>query len=207
MNLSKIYYITQPVADMSYAQQVEQVCKGGVRLIQLRIKGVSDNEYLAVAKEVKCVADRYNATLIVNDNIEVACAAKVSGVHVGLNDALPLEARKRLLPGMLLGGTANTFERICEIYSYVDYIGLGPFRFTTTKQNLSPILGLEGYRQIMKQMREAGMSKPVFAIGGIEHVDIPLIMETGVYGIALSSTIAKSECISEAAEKLVVSYV
>ena len=110
-------------------------------------------------------------------------------------------------PECYWGGTANTFDRISDIYPYVDYIGLGPFRFTNTKQNLSPILGLEGYSHIMNKMREAGMSKPVFAIGGIEHADIPLIMETGVYGIALSSTIAKAACISEAAENLVVRYV
>jgi len=204
MNLPKLYYITQPIAGLTYSQQVEQVCQGGVRLIQLRIKNISEEEYMAIVLDVKLVTDRYQATLIVNDNITIACAANASGVHVGLHDISPPKARKLLLPRMLLGGTANTFERIQEIYPYVDYIGLGPFRFTTTKQNLSPILGIEGYSRIMQQMREQGMTKPVYAIGGIEPEDICSILETGVHGIALSSTIAKAVSISEAAASLIL---
>ena len=73
-----------------------------------------------------------------------------------------------------------------------DYIGCGPFRFTTTKKNLSPVLGLEGYRSIVLQMKEKGIDLPIVAIGGITFEDIPAIMETGVNGIALSGTILQA---------------
>jgi thiamine-phosphate pyrophosphorylase len=70
-----------------------------------------------------------------------------------------------------------------------DYLGIGPFRFTTTKKNLSPVLGLEGYSSILSQMKEANIEIPVVAIGGITYEDIPAILHTGVNGIALSGTI------------------
>ncbi len=74
-----------------------------------------------------------------------------------------------------------------------DYIGCGPFRFTTTKKDLSPVLGLEGYRSIILQMKEANIHLPIVAIGGITLEDIPSIMETGITGIALSGTILRAK--------------
>ena len=74
-----------------------------------------------------------------------------------------------------------------------DYLGIGPFRFTTTKKNLSPVLGLEGYASILSQMKEANINLPVVAIGGITNEDIPDILRTGVNGIALSGTILRAE--------------
>ena len=87
----------------------------------------------------------------------------------------------------LVGATANTFEDILKAdREGASYIGLGPYRYTETKKNLSPILGLEGYRKIIGQCREAGLEIPIFAIGGIEFEDIAPLMETGIEGIAVS---------------------
>jgi thiamine-phosphate pyrophosphorylase len=74
-----------------------------------------------------------------------------------------------------------------------DYIGCGPFRFTTTKKNLSPVLGLEGYREIVRKMKMEGIDLPIVAIGGIEKEDIPSLMGTGITGIALSGSILRAE--------------
>ena len=91
-------------------------------------------------------------------------------------------------------GRGHTFEDVKMHYEAgADYIGCGPFRFTTTKKNLSPILGLEGYRSIVSQMKEAGIHLPIVAIGGITFEDIPSIMATGVTGIALSGTILRAD--------------
>ena len=94
----------------------------------------------------------------------------------------------------IIGGTANTFEDIERLASQgADYIGCGPFRFTTTKKNLAPVLGLEGYRDIIAKMEDAGIDLPVVAIGGITADDIDEILATGVRGIALSGTILRAE--------------
>jgi thiamine-phosphate pyrophosphorylase len=89
-----------------------------------------------------------------------------------------------------VGATANTFEDIIHADNEgASYVGLGPFRFTETKKKLSPVLGLEGYRRIMQQCKEAGLEIPVFAIGGIQLEDVQPLMETGITGIAVSGAI------------------
>jgi thiamine-phosphate pyrophosphorylase len=198
--LPHLYLITQPVSNISYEDQVEKACRGGIKLVQLRMKNTTSDEYLDTAIRVKAVTKHFGATLIINDNPNIARLSGADGVHLGRSDMSPPEARKLLRPGMLLGGTADCFERICEIYPYVDYIGLGPFRFTTTKEKLSPILGIDRYNYIINRMREQKMNKPVFAIGGIILNDIPALLETGVYGIALSSSVVKAADITLAAQ-------
>lgn len=104
------------------------------------------------------------------------------------------EARKILGDSFIIGGTSNTFEDIAmHAAAGADYIGCGPFRFTTTKKNLSPVLGLEGYQTLVAKMRENGLTLPIVAIGGINAADIPAIMRTGVSGIALSGTVLRAE--------------
>ncbi len=99
------------------------------------------------------------------------------------------QARQILGEAFIIGGTANTFEDVVQHYrAGADYLGIGPFRFTTTKKNLSPVLGLEGYSSILSQMKEANIEIPVVAIGGITlRIFLPYF--TGVNGIALSGTI------------------
>ena len=98
----------------------------------------------------------------------------------GQADMPPIEARRIIGDGAVIGSTANTFEQIAARNDgETDYVGLGPFRFTTTKKNLSPVLGTEGYRTILGRMRTENIPLPVVAIGGIELPDIPQIMRTG----------------------------
>ena len=136
----------------------------------------------------------YGATFIIDDHVELVKKIHADGVHLGKKDMPVAEARKMLGKDFIIGGTANTFEDVKMHYEAgADYIGCGPFRFTTTKKNLSPILGLEGYRSIVSQMKEAGIHLPIVAIGGITFEDIPSIMATGVTGIALSGTILRAD--------------
>ena len=122
--------------------------------------------------------------------MELVERAGADGVHLGKNDMPVDEARKILGNGKIIGGTANTIEDIVRLHKQgADYIGCGPFRFTTTKKKLSPVLGLEGYKSIVQNMRDKGIDLPIVAIGGITVADIPAIMATGVTGIALSGAI------------------
>ena len=115
-------------------------------------------------------------------------------MHLGKNDMPIREARQLLGPDFIIGGTANTFADVVLHYeSTADYIGCGPFRFTTTKQKLAPVLGLDGYRSIVSQMREANINIPIVAIGGITEADIPDILATGITGIALSGTVLRAD--------------
>lgn len=172
---------------------LEEALRGGVRWVQLRMKDASDEEYLDVGRQALALCRRYGATFIVDDRVEAAAELGADGVHLGKNDMPVEEARRRLGSGFIIGATANTFDDIrAANRAGADYIGLGPFRFTTTKKNLSPVLGLEGYRDIMTRCRTEGITLPVTAIGGILTDDIPVIMGTGVHGVAVSGLILNS---------------
>ena len=172
---------------------LEEVLRGGCRWVQLRIKGASDAEFAGVAREILPLCRRYGATLIFDDRVELTASLGADGVHLGKNDMPLPEARRILGSGKIIGATANTAEDIMDAFrAGADYIGLGPFRFTTTKQGLAPLLGLEGYRKIMADCRARGMNLPTVAIGGILTEDLPQLRLTGVDGIAVSGLILNS---------------
>lgn len=176
---------------MDHLQQVEMACKAGVRWIQLRMKEATDAEVLSMALKVRAVTDEYGATLIINDRVGVAAEVGAGGVHVGKQDMPVSEARRLLGPGKIIGGTANTIEDIREHQRQgADYIGLGPYRYTTTKKNLSPILGLDGYRNILGQL---DIDIPVFAIGGIGMEDVEDLFGVGLHGIVFSGMLVHAE--------------
>jgi thiamine-phosphate diphosphorylase len=184
MALSRLYFVT---GETDPLEQIEAACRAGVRLIQLRMKEVSDEEFLATAAAAVKICGGWGSRLIINDRVEVAAAVGADGVHVGKEDMPVQEATRILGEGKIVGGTANTLDDILEHYSGgADYIGLGPYRYTTTKKKLSPILGLEGYREIMRQMRVERVAVPVYAIGGIRMEDVGGLVEAGVYGVAFS---------------------
>lgn len=185
-----LQFITHFTERYSYLDSARLALEGGCRWIQLRMKDVPDGQMEETALQVQELCRQHDATFIVDDRVELAKRIKADGVHLGKNDMPIAEARRMLGEEYLIGGTANTFEDIAGHYrNGADYIGCGPFRFTTTKKNLSPVLGLEGYREIVRRMDEAGIRLPVVAIGGITYDDIPAIMATGVQGIALSGSV------------------
>lgn len=180
------------------------VLEGGCRWVQLRMKEARDEEFLRVGREVGRLCRQYGATFLLDDRVHLVAELSADGVHLGKNDMPPSEARQLLPEGKIIGATANTFEDIERaVAEGADYIGLGPFRFTQTKRNLSPILGLEGYRQILTRCRTAGITLPVVAIGGITAADIAGILATGVSGIALSGALLGAQDPSEETRKIV----
>lgn len=185
-----LQFITHPSDRYSIAEEVQMAIEGGCRWIQLRMKDASDEEVRNTALEIIPVCRETDTFLIIDDRVNVVNDLKVSGVHLGKEDMDPLEARELLGPHAIIGVTANTVDDILRYKGKdVDYIGLGPFRFTTTKAKLAPQIGLDGYRDIVTEVREQGFEIPIVAIGGITIDDVKPLMETGVSGIAMSGAI------------------
>lgn len=189
-----IQFISHSNERCSYLDGIRLALEGGCKWVQLRMKDAPDEQVAQLGVQARGLCDRYGAKLILDDRVNLVVQTGADGVHLGKNDMPIAQAREILGPGKIIGGTANTFEDIVAHWkSGADYIGCGPFRFTTTKKNLSPILGLEGYRDIVARMKDAGITLPLVAIGGITAEDIPAILETGVDGIAVSGTVLRAE--------------
>lgn len=185
-----LMFITHPSDRYSIAEEVQMVLEGGCKWIQLRIKDISDEEFRQTALEIIPLCKENEAFLVFDDRVELAMEMGVHGVHLGKNDMNPLQARETMGAEAIIGVTANTADDILRLKGWdVDYVGLGPFRYTTTKKNLSPLLGPDGYREVVNKVREADIPLPIVAIGSITLEDIPEIMATGVNGVAVSGSI------------------
>ena len=190
----KLQFITHQTERYSYLDSARMALEGGCKWIQLRMKDAPLDEVERVALELKPLCKQHDALLVLDDHVELTKKLEVDGVHLGKNDMPIAEARRVLGEGFIIGGTANTFDDVKAHYQAgADYIGCGPFRFTTTKKNLSPVLGLEGYRSIIARMEKEGIDLPVVAIGGITYDDIPQLLQTGINGIAMSGSILRAD--------------
>ena len=199
-----LQFITHYTDSISYLDSVKIALEGGCRWVQLRMKHATPDEIRPVALEAQRLCREAGATFVIDDHVGLVREIGADGVHLGKNDMPIDEARHILGTNYIIGGTANTFDDVVMHWrNGADYIGCGPFRFTTTKEKLSPVLGLEGYRSIVSQMKEANIPLPIVAIGGITAEDIPSIMQTGVTGIALSGTVLRAEDPVEEMRKLI----
>ena len=186
-----LQYITNTQSSVPVADQIRAVVRGGCKWVQIRMKDASDDEIRAVVEEIKPLCIEQDVFLILNDRVELAKELNVGGVHLGKTDMLPGKARALLGPAAVIGVTANTFEDIVAVRSLdIDYIGMGPFAQTTTKKNLAPILGLDGVRNLCKEMLDNEINIAHVAVGGIKLADVAPLMEAGANGIAVSGAIA-----------------
>jgi len=191
---NKLQYISQGNTVEEQLHNIHKALDNGCEWIQMRFKNQNALAVFTLAEAVKIVCKEYLATFIINDNVHLAKQLDLDGVHLGLSDMKVEEARILLGKTKIIGGTANTFEEVLQRTSEnCNYIGLGPFQFTATKQNLSPILGLEGYRSIIKQMKIKNIQIPIYAIGGITLENVEDLTETGIQGIAVSGLITHSK--------------
>ena len=205
--LPRTMFISHHNAKYDYISGCKEALRGGIRFVQLRMKDASDEEVVATAKVLREECDKYAALLTVDDRVNLLETGLFDGVHIGKNDMPVCEAKKITGSKFLLGATCNTEEDVFHaIADGADYIGMGPFRFTTTKKNLSAILGLEGYAQIMQEMQSRGAKTPIYAIGGITVNDLPDLKATGVYGIAISSVILDSENPNNTIEQILKTF-
>lgn len=193
-DVCKLQFISHHTDSKSYLEGINDALTGGCKWIQLRMKGATDEEARPIAWKVKEWCRITCAVFIIDDRVELAKEVGADGVHLGKNDMPIAEARKILGSDFIIGGTANTFNDVKAHYEAgADYIGCGPFRFTTTKEKLSPILGLEGYQEIVTKMKAHNIDLPIVAIGGITRKDIPDILQTGVTGVAMSGSILRAD--------------
>lgn len=201
MNNYRLQFITHCTERYSYVDSARIALEGGCRWIQLRMKDADESLMEETALIVQKMCKDYGATFIIDDNVHLVKKIKADGVHLGKNDMPIIEAREILGDDFIIGGTVNSFEDILKNLSStangqkpkVNYFGCGPFRFTSTKKNLAPILGLEGYENIIADMKRNNINIPLVAIGGITKDDISDILKTGVDGIALSGSILRAE--------------
>lgn len=199
-----LQYITNTRCELSVVDQVKAVLEGGCRWIQIRMKDASDDEVRRVVEEVKPLCREKEAFLILNDRVELAKELEVDGVHLGKSDMAPSQARVLLGAAAIIGVTVNTYTDIELVRALdIDYFGVGPFRHTETKANLAPVLGLEGYREIVDRLRTDEIEIPAVAIGGITLDDVKPLMETGVNGIAVSGAIAFAPDPAEATRRFI----
>ena len=193
MQAFRLQFITHGETADEVAQGAMDAAAGGCRWIQIRMKGAPVEEAERMALRLAPLREA-GVTLLVDDHVELAARLHcIDGVHVGKNDMPVAEARAMLGPEKILGATAYTFDDLKKTATDgADYVGLGPFRFTTTKKNLSPVLGTQGYTDIMECCRRECIGIPVVAIGGITEADVDSVMATGVNGIAVSGAILRA---------------
>ena len=197
-----LQYITNTQCGKPILDQVKAVLEGGCRWIQLRMKDATHEELLDMAKKVKELTDPAEAFLIINDTVVVCRDANATGVHLGKQDMLPSKARVELGPLAVIGVTANTMDDIRAVRALdIDYIGMGPFADTKTKENLAPILGLDGIKRLCKEMHDEDINIAHVAVGGIRLEDVKPLLEAGVDGIAVSGAIAYADDMAEATRK------
>lgn len=190
MIIPKLHYISQGNSPKEHLENIQKACTSGAELVQLRLKNVSEKKLLKLAKEAREITSHFQTRLIINDHYKIAKEVKADGVHLGKTDSCPTIARKHVYTWQIIGGTANTLQDCKTLISKeVDYIGLGPFRYTTTKENLSPVLGVKGYTAILEALKT---ETPIIGIGGITKEDVTDILEMGISGIAVSGEITRN---------------
>lgn len=200
---NRFQYISQGHTPEEHLSNCEEVLAAGGKWVQLRMKNFSDEHVEKTAIEFQSLCASFGATFIINDNVDLAKKINADGVHLGLTDMPVREARLILGQEKIIGGTANTLEDVIQrIDEGCNYIGLGPLRFTRTKEKLSPILGLEGYRSLIGQLDGEQRKTPIVAIGGIQIEDISSILATGISGIAVSGILTNSSNTKEIVERI-----
>lgn len=167
---------------------VDEACRGGATLIQLREKDTGGRSYLELAQQVKAVTDRYNVPLIIDDRVDVAIACDAAGVHVGASD-LPVAVCRRLLgPDKIVGATAKTVEAAVAAYNDgADYLGTGAIYPTTTHvtTKVTPV-------SVLNDVCRA-VPIPVVAIGGLNADNMDVLADSPIKGIAVVSAVMKAD--------------
>ena len=201
--MEKLQYISQGKTKAEQELNIRKALDHGIKWVQVRWKNAPDDELISLCETSKLLCSQYQAVCIINDHVELAKNIEADGVHLGLNDCSVDEARLRLGENKIIGGTANTISDVLQrMNEPCDYIGLGPLRFTATKEKLSPVLGFEGYQKIVESLKEQSLGLPkIFAIGSIIPEDIVPLRQIGIYGVSVSGAITQQPSIINAFKK------
>ncbi|RQO35138.1 thiamine phosphate synthase [Chryseobacterium sp. KBW03] len=204
--MEKLQYISQGNTIQEQELHIRKALDNGIKWVQVRWKNAPENELINLCEISKQLCFEYQSVCIINDHVQLAKKIDADGVHLGLNDSSVEEARLILGENKIIGGTANTLEDVLQrLNESCDYIGLGPLRFTATKEKLSPVLGFEGYQKIVDGLREKSIDIPkIFAIGSIALEDILPLQQIGIYGVSVSGLITKQPTIINELKKVMI---
>lgn len=187
--LPRLYYISQGRTLSEHFINIRHALLAGIKMIQIRLKELmnvsSESWFLQILEN----CNKFDAICIINDEADFALSINADGVHVGRNDESPSNIIKKAKnQRFIIGSTANNLSDFKKcIQEPIHYIGLGPVRYTDTKKNLSPILGIKGIQEILSS---CPTSLPVYAIGGIQLTDVKDLRQTGCYGVAVSGDLS-----------------
>lgn len=204
--MEKLQYISQGNTKKEQEFNIRNALDNGIQWIQVRWKNVPENELISLCEVSKKLCSEYKAALIINDHIQLVKETDADGVHLGLNDDSVEKARRILGNHKIIGGTANTIADVLQrMNEACDYIGLGPLRFTATKEKLSPVLGFEGYRKIVENLKGKSLEIPkIFAIGSVTLEDILPLQQIGIYGAAVSGEITRQPSMIKDFKKVMI---
>lgn len=198
--LPRLQFLTLDASPLSHRAQALAALEGGVRWIQLRAKNLPEDTWVAEAAAIAELCRDYGATFIVNDNPAVALRAEADGVHLGGDDTPPAAARALLGQFAIVGVTLNEPAHLARAAGVrIDYVGVGPFRLTASKQKLAAIHSAESLAALIA----AAAPLPAYAIGGVTAADWPSCHALGAHGIAVSGAIALAADPVSAAKSLV----
>lgn len=197
--MEKLQYISQGFTKSEQELNIRKALDNGIKWIQVRWKNAPENEFIRLCEISKKLCADNRSVCIINDYAQIAKDIDADGVHLGLKDTSIDIARQILGENKIIGGTANSISDVLQrMNESCDYIGLGPLRFTSTKEQLSPILGFEGYQKIIEGLRSKSLEIPkIFAIGGVVLEDIQLLQQIGIYGVAVSGQITNQPSITK----------
>ncbi len=192
-NFERIQFITSETDSMSQLDVARKACEAGVKWMQYRNKNASSKKMWEEALKLKVICKEFKTTLIINDNPNLTFEAGADGVHLGKEDVTVEEARNLIGNKFIIGASCHNIDDIIQAqYDGANYVGLGPFRFTNTKNNLNPLLGTTGFEKVMSDYAKRKLTIPVYAIGGVTVDDVEFLLSIGVYGVAVSSAITAS---------------
>ena len=186
--ISKFHYLTQDLPNHSHLEQVSIACEAGANWIQYRCLTKPDDELIDEINDIAAVCDDWGATLIITNHYHLLERVDAQGVHIEDFYADFKDIRMSIGDDKTLGASATNIAALLAVQKsgVVDYCGYGPFAHTDTKPNNKLLLGFEGYRELLKH---PGIDIPVIAVGGIQLTDVEHLLETGVYGIAVSAAV------------------
>ncbi len=186
--ISRFHYLTQDLPNRSHAEQAKIACEAGANWIQYRCLTKTGDKLVGEINQVAAICDDWGATLILTNHYHLLDTVDAQGIHIEDFDADLSAIRAHIGDDKTLGASATNIERLQQVQEtgVVDYCGYGPFAHTDTKPNNKPLLGFGGYRELQ---RHPEIDLPVIAVGGIKLTDIDPLLETGVYGIAVSAAV------------------
>ncbi len=193
------------IVDMGYTtpEQVEArtlaLIAGGVRIIQLRAKGVELPLVKKWAIAMQALCREHHAIFVLNDYPEMAAEIGADAVHVGQDGGSLEEVRKIVGPGVIVGRSTHSPQQAIQAREEgADYIGFGPLFPTGTKPGRASI-GLQDIAATQNRMGDI----PMFCIGGINGGTLPQVLQAGAKRVVIVSWLLQQADIAAAARKVI----